>query len=59
MTKEQIKHLPAYNCRGTITLENDSQIKGIYDPAFGFMTNDGRCIWRERVINFKEIKEND
>ena len=54
MTKEQIKHLPAYNCRGTITLENGLQIKGIYDPAFGFMTNDGKCIWIERVIDFKE-----
>ena len=54
MTKEQIKHLPVYNCRGTITLENSSQIQGIYDPAFGFMTTDGKCIWIERVIDFKE-----
>lgn len=54
MTEEQIRHLPAYDCRGIITLENGSQIKGIYDPAFGFMTNDGKCIWMERVIDFKE-----
>ena len=54
MTEEQIKHLPAYDCRGIITLENGSQIKGIYDPAFGFMTADGKCIWIERVIDFKE-----
>lgn len=57
MTEEQIKHLPEYDCRGIITLEDNSQIKGIYDPAFGFMTNDGKCIWIERVIDFKE-KEN-
>ena len=56
MLKEQIKHLPVYNCRGTITLKDGSQIKGIYDPAFGFMTTDGKCIWIERVIEFKEDK---
>ena len=54
MTEEQIKHLPIYNCRGIITLKDGSQIKGIYDPAFGFMTTDGKCIWRERVVDFKE-----
>lgn len=54
MTKEQIKHLPAYNCRGIITLKDSSQIKGIYAPALGFMTTDGKCIWKERVIDFKE-----
>lgn len=54
MTKEQIKHLPVYNCRGIITLKDGSQIKGIYDPTFGFMTADGKCIWRERVVDFKE-----
>lgn len=45
--------LPNETCRVIISLKDNTLIKGVYDPAIGFMTSDGRCIWKENVLDFK------
>lgn len=48
---------PIENCSVVITLKDNQIIKGKYDPAIGFMTTDGRMIWKESVLNYDFIVE--
>lgn len=45
--------LPNETCRVIISLKDNTLINGVYDPAIGFMTSDGRCIWEERILDYK------
>lgn len=48
---------PLENCNVVITLKDNQVLKGKYDPAIGFMTSDGKMIWKENVSFYKVIKE--
>ena len=48
---------PLENCDVVITLKDNQIFRGKYDPAIGFMTSDGRMIWKENVLSYKIIKE--
>ena len=48
---------PIENCSVVITLKDNQIIKGKYDPAIGFMTADGRMIWKENVLSYEIIAE--
>ena len=48
---------PIENCSVVIPMKDNQIIKGKYDPAIGFMTTDGRMIWKESVLNYDFIVE--
>ena len=47
---------PLENCDVVITLKDNQIFKGKYDPSIGFMTSDGRMIWKENILSYKFIK---
>ena len=48
---------PLENCDVVITLKDTQVFKGKYDPSIGFMTSDGRMIWKENILTYKFIKD--
>lgn len=47
---------PTENCDVIIMLKDNQVFRGKYDPAFGFMTIDGRMIWKDRILSYKVVK---
>lgn len=50
---------PLENCDVMITLKDNQTFKGKYDPSIGFMTFDGRMIWKENILSFQINKGAD
>lgn len=55
MFKKDKYDYPIENCSVVITLKDNQVIQGKYDPAVGFMTTDGRMIWKENVSSYEVI----
>ena len=47
---------PIENCDIVITMRDNQIFRGKYDPAFGFMTNDGRIVWKTNILSYKVVK---
>ena len=47
---------PIENCDVVITLKDNQVIKGKYDSALGFMTSDGRAIWKTNILSYKVVR---
>ena len=54
--KKDSQGFPDRYCEVEITMQDGSVIYGKYDPAIGFMTSDGRMIWKEKVAEYKVVK---
>ncbi len=48
---------PLEECEVVITLKDNRILLGKYDPSIGFMTSDGRAVWKENVLSYKIFKD--
>lgn len=50
---------PLEECKVIITLKDNQILLGKYDPSVGFMTSDGKMIWKENVLSYKIFMDDE